>query len=118
MQWRLCMRTTQRVLDFFASLPLAIFERPADFESFDSQPGAVGVPESIRRHAGHASGHSRDCRRCTCEARFPAETGFLRTGGVLWATKIMSKFMRTAMHYDRGTGGAIFGQGRIAWRIF
>ena len=112
------MRNTLRVLDFFASLHLAIFERPANFESFNSQPEAVAVPESIRRHAGHARDRFRDCWRCTCEARFPEETGFLRTGGVLWATKVMSKFMRTAMHYDPGTGGAIFGQGRIAWRIF
>jgi hypothetical protein len=29
---RLCMRNTPRVLDFFASLHLTIFERPVNFE--------------------------------------------------------------------------------------
>jgi len=31
---RLCMPNTLRALDFFASLHLAIFERPANFEFF------------------------------------------------------------------------------------
>jgi hypothetical protein len=31
---RLCMRNTLRALDFFASLQLTIFERPAYFEFF------------------------------------------------------------------------------------
>jgi hypothetical protein len=34
---RLCMRNTPRALDFFASLHLTIFERPANFEFFNSQ---------------------------------------------------------------------------------
>jgi hypothetical protein len=34
---RLCMRNTLRALDFFASLHLTIFERPANFECFNSQ---------------------------------------------------------------------------------
>jgi hypothetical protein len=33
---RLCMCNTLRGLDFFASLHLTIFERPADFEFFNS----------------------------------------------------------------------------------
>jgi hypothetical protein len=32
---RLCMRNTLRVLDFFASLHLTIFERPVNFEFFE-----------------------------------------------------------------------------------
>jgi hypothetical protein len=33
------MRNTLRVLDFFVSLHLTIFERPADFEFFNNQTG-------------------------------------------------------------------------------
>jgi hypothetical protein len=35
---RLCMRNTPRALDFFASLHLTIFERPANFEFFSQLP--------------------------------------------------------------------------------
>jgi hypothetical protein len=44
------MSNTPRVLDFFASLHLTIFERPVNFEFFKSQLGAalkqfaLGVP--------------------------------------------------------------------------
>jgi hypothetical protein len=34
---RLCMRNTLRVLVFYVSLHLTIFERPADFEFFNNQ---------------------------------------------------------------------------------
>jgi hypothetical protein len=34
---RLCMRNTLRVLAFSASLHLTIFERPANYEFFNSQ---------------------------------------------------------------------------------
>jgi hypothetical protein len=36
---RLCMPNTPRVLDFFASLHLTIFEQAANFEFFNSQLG-------------------------------------------------------------------------------
>jgi hypothetical protein len=35
------MRNTLRALDFFASLHLTIFERPANFEFFNSQLGIL-----------------------------------------------------------------------------
>ena len=37
------MRNTLRVLDFFASLHLTIFERPANFEFFNSQIDPFGT---------------------------------------------------------------------------
>jgi hypothetical protein len=45
---RLCMRNTLRALDFFASLHLTIFERPANFEFFNSQ---LRTPEGRAKKA-------------------------------------------------------------------
>jgi hypothetical protein len=38
------MLDTPRVLDFFASLHFTMFERPANFELFNSQLGLYGMP--------------------------------------------------------------------------
>jgi hypothetical protein len=45
---RLCMRNTPRVLDFFASLHLTIFERPASFEFFGQSAWRHPDPQCSR----------------------------------------------------------------------
>jgi hypothetical protein len=54
------LRNTLRVLNFFASLHITIFERPANFEFFNSQLSPARRAAQVRRSCGLSLGAISD----------------------------------------------------------